>query len=166
MWLSKWAIAFLLLLPAPFESSAQVKPSLKNLPEVKFSKVRIELVDQSRKKTIKKNLHVELASTPTQHARGLMYRSSLGADEGMLFVFSEEAIRNFWMKNTYVALDIAYFDRNKTIIDIQTMSPENMLLAGEPPSYPSKKPAQYALEMPQGWFARNKISVGARLRIF
>ena len=94
-----------------------------------------------------------------------MHRSSLGPDEGMLFVFPDEAVRSFWMKNTYVALDIAYFNRNQEIIDIQQMQPENILLAGEPPSYPSKQPAQFALEMPQGWFAKNKISIGARLRI-
>lgn len=165
MWLWSWLGVLLLLLPSPIELSAQTKKNLSQLPEVHFKKVKIELSGQSGKKNIKKILVVELADTPIRHARGLMHRSSLGPDEGMLFVFPDETVRSFWMKNTYVALDIAYFNRNREIIDIQQMQPENILLAGEPPSYPSKQPAQFALEMPQGWFAKNKISVGARLRI-
>ena len=84
-----------------------------------------------------------------------MYRNSLPKDEGMLFIFDEERTLSFWMKNTYIDLAIAYFDKNQKIVDIQEMKATNSLMLEEPPSYPSAKPALYALEMNSGWFKKN-----------
>jgi len=108
-----------------------------------------------------KTISVELAETPEQHERGLMYRKSLPEQEGMLFVFPNEEVRYFWMKNTFVDLAIGYFDKDKALIDIQEMKATSMMET-RPPSYPSAKPAMYALEMTKGWFAKNKIKLGQK----
>ncbi|MBC7742658.1 MAG: DUF192 domain-containing protein [Bdellovibrionaceae bacterium] len=93
-----------------------------------------------------------------------MFRKKLGSDEGMLFVFESEGIRTFWMKNTLIDLSIGYFDKSKKLIDIQEMKAMNSVLEKDLPTYPSKSPAMYALEMPTGWFKKNKIKEGAQLR--
>ncbi len=109
-----------------------------------------------------KKITVEIAETPEQHQYGLMHRNTLPADQGMLFVFKNQQTLSFWMKNTFIDLAIAYIDKNKKIIDIQEMKATNQMMVGEPPSYPSQKPAQYALEMNKGWFAKNKITKGQK----
>lgn len=111
-----------------------------------------------------KKIRVEIAATEAQHAQGLMFRKKLGANEGMLFVFEDESFRGFWMKNTIINLSIGYFDQSKKLVDIQEMKATSMLEKESPPTYPSKAPAKYALEMPEGWFKKNKISEGAILK--
>ncbi len=111
-----------------------------------------------------KKISVEIAKTPEQHQYGLMNRNSLATDHGMLFIFDTEQTLSFWMKNTYIDLAIAYIDKNKKIVDIQEMKATNQMMVGEPPSYPSKKPAQYALEMSAGWFSKNKVTKGQKFR--
>jgi uncharacterized protein len=107
-----------------------------------------------------KTLKIEYANTPALRERGLMFRESLPEDHGMLFIFPGEEKLAFWMKNTLIPLSIGYFDKSKRLIDVQEMTPAAI---GDrlPPSYPSKHPAQYALEMPKGWFERNKVGIGA-----
>lgn len=124
--------------------------------EIKFKKAKLEL---RYKKNIK-IINVELAETEEQHARGLMFRKKLNKDEGMLFKFTDEQIRNFWMKNTLIDLDIGYFDKNKNLIDIKTMSAQAAVMQTNFPSYPSKLPAMFALEMVKGWFKKNKFPEG------
>lgn len=127
--------------------------------KVEFKSAEISLVSG---KTIKK-IKVELAETMAQHERGLMYRKSLGKDEGMLFVFDDQQIRSFWMKNTIIDLSIGYFNKDKKLIDIQEMKATS-ILQKDIPSYPSRGPAQYALEMPPKWFDKNNIKIGAVLQ--
>lgn len=122
--------------------------------KVQFEKVKIKIGS--------KIISVEIAKTPDQHQYGLMNRSSLPANEGMLFVFDQEQTLSFWMKNTYIDLAIAYFDKNKKIVDIQEMKATNQMMVGDLPSYPSAKPAKYALEMNKNWFQKNKISIGTK----
>lgn len=122
--------------------------------KVQFEKVKIKIGS--------KIIAVEIAKTPDQHQYGLMNRSSLPANEGMLFVFDQEQTLSFWMKNTYIDLAIAYFDKNKKIVDIQEMKATNQMMVGDLPSYPSAKPAMYALEMNTNWFQKNKISIGTK----
>ena len=106
-----------------------------------------------------KKIQVEVAQTSHQQAQGLMGRRSLPPDQGMLFIYKKPHILSFWMKNTFVPLSIGFFDANKKLINIQHMPVHKG--KGRPPSYKSPKPAQYALEVPQGWFKKNKIRVGA-----
>ena len=104
-----------------------------------------------------KTVSVELARTPAQRQQGLMFRDSLGADEGMLFVFETPQHLSFWMKNTKVPLSIAYLDADGAVLQVEDMEPYS-----ESP-IPSKDPCLFALEVNRGWFARNGIRVGDRL---
>jgi uncharacterized membrane protein (UPF0127 family) len=112
-----------------------------------------------------KTLVVEIAKSPDQHERGLMFRDKLGDDDGMLFIFDNEQTRFFWMKNTMIDLSIGYFDGAGKLIDIQEMKSGKGAPDAALPSYPSSKPAKYALEMNKDWFSKNKIKLGTKLKI-
>ena len=105
-----------------------------------------------------KEIWVEVAKTPQERAKGLMWRKNLGKDEGMLFIFEQEEYHSFWMKNTYIPLSIAFIDRDGNIVDIKEMKP----LSSKSHSPP--KPILYALEMPKGWFTKNGIKKGDVIR--
>jgi len=96
----------------------------------------------------------EIASTEAQRARGLMYRRSMGKNDGMLFVYPTAEPLSFWMKNTYLPLSIAYVSKSGVIVHIEDMQPLTTK------SHPSPKPVPYALEMNQGWFEKNGVKVG------
>ena len=103
---------------------------------------------------------MEVAKTEKERAQGLMYRTQLKKDSGMLFIFEEQRILSLWMKNTKIPLSIAYFNQEGILIDVQDMKPEK----GEAlKTYPSKSPAKYALEMNIGWFQKKNIGLGSRL---
>jgi uncharacterized membrane protein (UPF0127 family) len=104
-------------------------------------------------------LNIEIANTPDSRAHGLMNRSALAADSGMLFVFADEGIRSFWMKNTAIPLSIAYIDKNGKIRSIHSMTP------GSLESIRSTLPVQYALEVNEGYFEKVGIKVGDILDI-
>lgn len=112
-----------------------------------------------------KKITVEIAETPDQLQRGLMFRNGLGENEGMLFLFKNEETRFFWMKNTLIDLSIGFFDKNKNLIDIQEMKSGKNIADSALPSYGSASPAMYALEMNRGWFDKNKIKLGAKLKV-
>jgi uncharacterized membrane protein (UPF0127 family) len=99
---------------------------------------------------------VEIADDPLERERGLMDRTSLGEDRGMLFVFSREQPLSFWMKNTKIPLSIAYIDSEGRITDILDMKP----MDDEPPHYTSSEPVLYALEVNQGFFDERGVKVG------
>lgn len=111
----------------------------------------------------KQKLKAEIAENDKQHARGLMFRQELKDDAGMLFIFPDEQPRTFWMKNTFIPLAIGFFDANKTLIDIQEMTPVKSEMDNKPPTYASKGPAQYVLEVPTGWFQKKNVKVGETL---
>ena len=102
-------------------------------------------------------LTAEIAATAPQRATGLMHRRMLPENRGMLFVFPYTAPQSFWMMNTYIPLSIAFLDENGTIVNIADMRPLTT------DSHTSTKPAKYALEMNQGWFAKRNIKAGARV---
>ena len=101
-----------------------------------------------------KKIKVEAVRTEGEKAKGLMFREKLGKNEGMLFVYEREEVLSFWMKNTRIPLSIAFIAKNGKIVDIQDMEPFNLQ------SHVSARPAQYALEVNQGWFKKNGIEVG------
>jgi uncharacterized membrane protein (UPF0127 family) len=106
-------------------------------------------------------VRVEVADDPAEQAKGLMYRKALGKNRGMLFIYPEERELSFWMKNTLIPLSIAFIDSERRIIDIQDMKP----LDDEPPHYVSAEPAQYALEVNQGFFKKRGVKVGDRVEL-
>ncbi len=131
-----------------------------NLVAGEKSKVSFE---KQKIKVGSKTITVEIAKTTEQHQYGLMHRNSLPTNSGMLFIFEDEQILSFWMKNTFIDLSIAYIDKNKMIVDIQEMKATNQMMVGDLPSYPSSKPAMYALEMNKAWFKKNNITIGQKI---
>lgn len=99
-------------------------------------------------------VRVEVADTSQEMQTGLSNRTALAQDAGMLFIFDQERLRSFWMKNTLIPLSIAYIDAEGRIVDIQDMQPLD-----ETP-HPSAEPARYALEVNQGFFDERGVMVG------
>jgi uncharacterized membrane protein (UPF0127 family) len=102
-------------------------------------------------------IQAEVASTNPSRAQGLMFRKSLAANQGMLFVFAEVERHCMWMRNTYVPLSVAFMDEAGVILNIADMQPQTEN------SHCAAGPARYALEMNQGWFAAKGIKPGARI---
>ncbi len=135
--LFRWILAFFLLLLSVATSFPQER-----------EKAVIRLAIKG------KTLKVEVAQTAPEKAQGLMFRDNLGQEQGMLFVYEREEILSFWMKNTRIPLSIAFIDQQGRIVDIQDMEPFSLR------TRVSARPAQYALEVNQGWFKKNGIDVG------
>ncbi|MGE5340501.1 MAG: DUF192 domain-containing protein [Candidatus Omnitrophota bacterium] len=92
-----------------------------------------------------KKFTVEVADTPEKRALGLMFRESIPDNFGMLFLFDAEEDLSFWMKNCKVHLDIIYLDSSKRVVDMYSNVPP---CKNDPcPSYESRKPARYVLEL-------------------
>lgn len=102
-------------------------------------------------------LQVEIAQTPATMSQGLMHRDHLPEDRGMLFVWPRDQVVGMWMKNTRIPLSVAFIDREYRILNIADMQPHSLQ------THPSAGPARYALEVNQGWFARNGIAAGTRI---
>ena len=101
----------------------------------------------------------EIASTFEERKNGFMFRQEIPDGTGMLFIFEEEQILDFWMKNTPHPLSIAYIDKNGRIRDILDMTP--FCLA----DVSSSAKVLYALEVPQGWYEKVNVKVGDKLRL-
>ncbi|RRV12685.1 DUF192 domain-containing protein [Pseudomonas saudiphocaensis] len=102
-------------------------------------------------------LEAEYASTPAQRERGLMGRTELAADSGMLFRFDENRRHCLWMKNTPLPLSAAFLDEQGRIVDLIDLEPLSERIRC------SRKPARYALETNRGWFEERGIGEGARV---
>jgi len=108
----------------------------------------------NKKKIIHINI-IKTAKTPKQHARGLMYvKEKLPVNSGMLFIYSRKTNSSFWMKNTYIDLDIVFMDENKKVVG----SIENMK-AHDLTSRSINKPYNYAIEMNAGSIKNLNIKV-------
>jgi uncharacterized membrane protein (UPF0127 family) len=102
-------------------------------------------------------LKVEVAENEPQREQGLMYRKSLGRDDGMLFLFEEPAYHSMWMKNTLIPLSVAFIDAKGEILNILDMEPETL------DAHMAAGPAVYAIETNKGWFAANKVKAGDKV---
>ena len=100
-------LAAVLLIIAPFSAGA----------EPATIKATVVLSGASQPEKIK-TLTLEIARTENEHARGLMYRREMARDSGMLFIFSENKERSFWMKNTPLSLDLIFLDDRKTVVGV------------------------------------------------
>src|ERR687895_1677392 len=124
----------------------------------------IEIVrteDNNNNSSVIARVFVEVPDDREEFARGLMFRSHLPWNAGMLFAFYEEEPRRFWMKNTLIPLDMIFVDSSSKIIDIKENVPP--CEQEECPTYPSVEPAQYVLEVNAGFVQEKGIKVGDRL---
>jgi hypothetical protein len=106
-------------------------------------------------------VQVEVADDMDEMQMGLMGRTALAEDAGMLFVYPKERELSFWMKDTLIPLSIAFMDAEGRIVDIQDMK----ALDDKPPHYMSAEPARYALEVNEGFFDERGVEVGDRARL-
>jgi uncharacterized membrane protein (UPF0127 family) len=103
------------------------------------------------------NIQAEVAQSPDERSIGLMFRTAMGANEGMLFAFEDPGQQCFWMKNTLLPLSVAFIGDDGSIVNIDTMKPQTL------DSHCSAKPVRFVLEMNEGWFAKRGIKAGAKL---
>ena len=104
------------------------------------------------------NIQAEVARSAAEREIGLMFRTALGPNDGMLFVFEQPGQQCFWMKNTLLPLSVAFVADDGSIVNIDTMKPQTL------DSHCSEKPVRFVLEMNEGWFAKRGIKAGSKLR--
>lgn len=132
-----------------------VQPSNTNstpLPPVDYPSVCIE----------EKCVQVRLAETPAERQRGLMGVASLTDEEGMLFLWGEQGIYPFWMKDTLIPLDIIWIQEDGTITEITTLQPCETEFC---PVHTPKGIARYVLEVNAGLMQKWNVQEGMRARI-
>lgn len=144
--LSLLALAFFLAPSCMREEGA--KATIEALPPTHWFELKIEA----------KSIRVQLVINRKEMARGLMERTELQPDEGMLFVYPRPRQASFWMKNTPLPLDIGFFNPAGVLLEVYRLFPYDET------SVPSRSDqVQFALEMNQGWFSRNEVRPGAAL---
>lgn len=102
-------------------------------------------------------LKVKLAETIPDQEKGLKFIDNLNQNEGMLFVYKQERVLSFWMKDTKIPLSIAFIDKNYKITQIEDLKPlsEDKIV--------SKKRSKFALEVNKGWFNKNNININDKI---
>ena len=139
---------------APSGTLEETTPSNTTAPAAESETARAPTLSIVKADGERVEVEVEIADTRTEQARGLMERTELAEDAGMLFVLESEQSPGFYMENTLIPLSIAFMDSEDRIVDIQDMQPLD-----ETRHYPAE-PAQYALEVNQGFFAERGVQVG------
>jgi uncharacterized membrane protein (UPF0127 family) len=102
-------------------------------------------------------IKAEVAANEADREQGLMFRQSMGQNEGMAFLFGAPASVCMWMKNTLIPLSVAFIDADGKIVNIEDMQAQTLN------SHCSKKPVPYALEMNLGWFKQKNIKPGSTI---
>jgi len=103
-------------------------------------------------------IQAEVASTPQARQVGLMNRTSMPTDSGMLFIFEQKATHCFWMSNTKIPLAIAFIADDGKIVNIEEMQAESLN------NHCPKAPIRYALEMNRQWFSQRAIGPGSLIQ--
>jgi uncharacterized protein len=102
-------------------------------------------------------IKAEVAQRQREHAIGLMWRKSMGINDGMLFIFPQATKQCFWMKNTLIPLSIAFIADDGRVVNVDEMQPQTEK------SHCSIQPVRYVLEMNKGWFSKRGIHPGFQL---
>lgn len=110
-------------------------------------------------------LTVELARTPEERERGLMFRNTFGPEEGMLFVFEADAALAFWMKNTFVDLDMAWLDASGKVTVLHENVPRSTPGMSDTEVATRAGHGLYVLELAAGQAKRRKLAVGSVLSL-
>jgi hypothetical protein len=139
--------------------ASSYKPtSTMSQPTAYSFKKQGELRFLTQKQDFVAGLDIELAQTELQRELGLMFRDSLAANQGMLFLFDNEEVRAFWMKNTILSLDMIFINGRNEIITIHKYTTPY-----SEETYVSTGPAKYVLEVNAGYTDKQKIAVGDRV---
>jgi hypothetical protein len=108
-----------------------------------------------------KRVLLEVAASERERNRGLMFRSRLPENRGMLFIFEQPGKPAFWMKNTYLSLDILFLSEQGVVVDLFESVPPCPM---EPcPRYAPHSPSKYVIEVPAGFAARHAVRKGDRV---
>lgn len=102
-------------------------------------------------------IEAEVAATSESRRTGMMQRTIMAPQRGMLFVFPEVAAHCMWMRNTLLPLSVAFLDEKGRIINVEDMQPRT------DQNHCASKPARYALEMNLGWFRSRGLSAGSAI---
>jgi uncharacterized protein len=116
----------------------------------------LKFIDKNGKEIAK--IDIEIVDKDAERNQGLMYRTHMGEFQGMLFLFEKPAPQAFWMHNTYISLDIIYVNEKKEVVSIQ----KNAATENDT-SLPSKKPAQFVVEVNAGFADRYGIVEGTKI---
>jgi uncharacterized membrane protein (UPF0127 family) len=141
-----------------FSCADEAKNTSIKTDEIHFTKEG-ELFLLRGEDTLQK-LDIELAETSYELQTGLMYRKSMEPNQGMLFVYPEEGMHSFYMKNTYIPLDLIFFGKDSSAVSFQ----ENATPLDET-SLPSKVPAQFILEVNAGKIKQWNLAEGDKMLI-
>ena len=106
------------------------------------------------------NIMAEVANTDNERADGLMWRRELPEDEGMLFVYAEEGMRSFWMKNVLISLDMLFIGADNRIKHIEKSVPICLLDKKQCESYSSQVPVLNVLELQAGFSEKYNVNIG------
>lgn len=148
-------IVLLILVSINPDSFKKSKNNSTNFVEPKFKKEgELSLFKKDSQQEIL-TIDIEIAENNKERNMGLMYRKKMSEKAGMLFIMEKEKPQSFWMKNTYISLDIIFLDKNLKIVSIQEdTQPLSMQ------SIPSYKKAKYVLEVVAGFCDKHKIEEG------
>ncbi len=156
MQLTKIALCLLItvgMLSCKNDSSSEHKSI--DTEDIQFTKEG-ELTFYGQDSTVLKTVNIELAKSAYEQQTGLMYRKSMAENQGMLFIYSNEQPRPyFYMKNTYIGLDLIYINAAYKVVDINANAQPF-----DESTLPSDAPAQYVLEVNDGMAQKWGIQIG------
>lgn len=125
-------------------------------PEAPTAAPRVTLLPPGRPPV---EVAVELAQTPAERARGLMFRKHMAENDGMLFLFEREAPQSFWMRNTYIPLDMVFIRSDLTVLGVvENAEPETDTSRNVPGS------SKYVLEVNAGFARKHGVGAGVPVR--
>lgn len=159
----KWGLGFLVaafavILLVYIKSNNEAETGTKDLSVMYPFKKEGELAFISSSGDTIQHVDIEIADTDQRRGLGLMYRTKMLDKQGMLFLFDEEDEQSFWMKNTYLPLDMMYINHANVIVKIHKNTEP---LTTTP--YNSEKPAQYVLEMIGGYSDKYGVKEGDKI---
>lgn len=147
-------VAVIVVFVVPGLTDRSYKNETNEPEEVMFTKEgSVAILDSLGKERVK--IDAEFADTEYDRQRGLMFRKTMQEGQGMLFIFPVEEMQSFWMRNTYIPLDILFIDADKKIV---TIHKNTKTLSDQ--SYPSTAPSKYVLEVVSGFCVKHGVEIG------
>ncbi|HWD91289.1 MAG TPA: DUF192 domain-containing protein [Verrucomicrobiae bacterium] len=137
--------------PPPAASAGVIDLSEPHAAQPKLPTVKLWLGPEQ--------MDAEMCVTPDETRTGMMFRKSMGENDGMIFSLDYDQQASFWMKNCFVPLSVAYINADGVIEEIHPLEPQNTT-----PVVSATNNIRFALETPQGWFDRHHVTTGMVLR--